>query len=91
VRRLLRTAACVWLALIAPARLDAAALPGGMPLTARYTAEDYPAGPVNLAVVGDPRGVVWGGNGDGLLRFAGGRWELIELPGRSPARPLPIR
>src|SRR5687767_411293 len=67
-----------------------AALPGGMPLTARYTVADYPAAPANLAVIGDPRGMVWAGNNDGLLRFAGGRWELIGLPGRSPARAMAI-
>ncbi|HET9485676.1 MAG TPA: diguanylate cyclase [Xanthomonadales bacterium] len=59
-------------------------------MTARYTAEHYPAAPTNLAVVGDPRGMVWAGNTDGLLRFAGGRWSLVTLPGRSPARAMAI-
>ena len=83
-----RLAACM-LAL-APSLAHPAALPGGMPLMTRYTAADYPAAPTNLAVVGDPRGLVWVGNAEGLLRYAGGHWTLIELPGRSPARAMAV-
>ena len=83
-----RLASCALM--LASAGLEAAALPGGMPLTTRYTAADYPGAPTNLAVVGDPRGLVWVGNADGLLRYAGGHWSLVELPGRSPARAMAI-
>ncbi len=82
--------ACSLLAAAVAGSALAASLPGGMPLSARYTVEHYPAAPANLAVLGDPRGLVWAGNAEGLLRHASGRWELIELPGRSPARALAI-
>src|SRR5688500_14427072 len=75
---------------LSPAPADAAALRGGAPLSTRYTAEDYPGAPGVLAVLGDPRGMVWAGNVEGLLRFASGRFELIELPGRASARALAI-
>ena len=90
VCQLLGCAALASLLLLTAPPGRAAALPGGMPLMARYTANDYPGAPANFAVVGDPRGMVWAGNSEGLLRFAGGRWELIELPGRSPARAMAI-
>ena len=84
-------ASALVLALLLPAGRPAAEpLAGGRPLTARFGVEDYPAVPSNLAVMGDARGVLWVGNAEGVLRFAGGRWELVELPGRSPARALAL-
>jgi diguanylate cyclase (GGDEF)-like protein len=71
----------------AQAAPDAADL-RGLPLMQRYTAEDIPASPSHLAVATDDQGVIYVGNVEGVLRFAGGRWELFALPGGSAARAL---
>lgn len=60
----------------------------GLPLMQRYTSEDLPAAPGHLAVTSDDRGVIYVGNGEGVLRFSGGEWELFELPRQSVARAL---
>lgn len=60
----------------------------GTPLMQRYTAEDYLAAPVHLAVQADADGTVYIGNVEGVLRFDGSQWSVLELPGRSPARSL---
>lgn len=60
----------------------------GLPLMQRYTAEDIPAAPSHLAVAADAAGVIYVGNAEGVLRFAGGRWELFTLPGRTTVRAL---
>ena len=60
----------------------------GLPLLQRYTAAEIPAAPGHSAIVSDERGVIYVGNGEGVLRFTGGEWELIPLPGRRGARSL---
>ncbi|HET6603118.1 MAG TPA: diguanylate cyclase [Xanthomonadaceae bacterium] len=62
----------------------------GTPLLQRYTAEDYPVAPVHLALAPAPDGAIYVGNIEGLLRFDGAQWQLIELPQRSPARSLAL-
>lgn len=60
----------------------------GLPLLQRYTSAEIPAAPGHSAIVSDERGVIYVGNGEGVLRFTGGEWELIPLPGRRGARSL---
>jgi diguanylate cyclase (GGDEF)-like protein len=60
----------------------------GLPLLQRYTVEEIPAAPSHMAVTSDADGVIYVGNVEGVLRFAGGRWELFALPGDSAARAL---
>ena len=66
----------------------AAATIRGLPLMQRYTSEDIPAAPGHLSVTSDDRGVIYVGNGEGVLRFSGGEWELFELPRGAVARAL---
>lgn len=60
----------------------------GAPLQRRFLPEDYNAAPVHLAVTSDEYGRMVFGNIEGLLRYDGENWELIELPARAPVRSL---
>jgi diguanylate cyclase (GGDEF)-like protein len=63
----------------------------GMPLLRNFSSKSYAADPQNWAMVQDPRGLIYVGNGDGLLEFDGGRWRLIRLANRTnTARSLAV-
>jgi diguanylate cyclase (GGDEF)-like protein len=64
--------------------------PAGTPFFTRYTSADYPTAPKHLAVAAAPDGRVWVGNVEGVLRFAGGRFDLVRLPGAAPGRSLAL-
>jgi diguanylate cyclase (GGDEF)-like protein len=58
----------------------------GMPLLRRFSAEDYNATPSHWALATDKEGRLFVGNSEGVLRYDGETWSLIELPGQSLAR-----
>lgn len=60
----------------------------GAPLMQRYTAKDYNANPQHSTITTDKAGQLYVGNLEGILRFDGTTWELIELPGRQIVRDL---
>lgn len=60
----------------------------GTPLLRRFLPEDYQATPQHWAITTDQAGHLFVGNGEGVLRYDGERWDLIGLPGRSLARAL---
>ncbi|MDQ3287236.1 MAG: diguanylate cyclase [Pseudomonadota bacterium] len=60
----------------------------GTPLLRRFLPEDYQATPHHWALTTDQAGRLFVGNGEGVLRYDGERWDLIGLPGRYPAREL---
>jgi diguanylate cyclase (GGDEF)-like protein len=60
----------------------------GAPLSHRFSSSDFGSHPGNLDVLALATGEVYAGNFEGLLRYAGGRFELIALPGAVPARAL---
>ncbi|MBI5767299.1 MAG: histidine kinase [Verrucomicrobia bacterium] len=61
------------------------------PLARTWVARDYGGGPINLAVAQHPKtGLVYVGNGRGLLEFDGALWRMIPLPDHGPARALAI-
>lgn len=60
----------------------------GAPLLQRYTAKDFNANPQQLSIATDKAGRLFVGNVEGILRFDGTAWELIELPGKQVARDL---
>ncbi len=62
----------------------------GAPLMQRFTSVEMGGHPSNHAVVADPDGVVYSGNYQGVLRYAGGTFSLIALPGAAPARALAL-
>jgi diguanylate cyclase (GGDEF)-like protein len=58
----------------------------GMPLLRRFSPEDYNATPSHWSLVTDKAGRLYVGNSEGVLRYDGETWSLIELPGRQMGR-----
>ena len=58
----------------------------GMPLLRRYMPQDYNATPQHWAIATDREGRLFVGNSEGVLRYDGDRWQLIELPGKQLGR-----
>jgi diguanylate cyclase (GGDEF)-like protein len=58
----------------------------GMPLLRRYLPEDYNATPQHWAIATDKEGRLFVGNSEGVLRYDGEKWDLIELPGKQLGR-----
>ncbi|MGI9552699.1 MAG: ATP-binding protein, partial [Aurantibacter sp.] len=52
----------------------------GIPYMQHYEAKDYDARPDNHAVVQGDNGMIYFGNGKGILEFDGIDWRLIQLP-----------
>lgn len=62
----------------------------GSPLLESFTVRDYGAHAQNWAVAQDPRGLMYVGNGDGVLEFDGQQWRLIPVANRTMVRSLAI-
>src|SRR4249919_2821021 len=58
----------------------------GMPLLRRFSPEDYNATPSHLSLATDKEGRLFVGNAEGVLRYDGETWSLIELPGHQTGR-----
>ncbi|MFS8063657.1 MAG: diguanylate cyclase [Luteimonas sp.] len=58
----------------------------GTPLLRRYLPEDYNATPQHWAIATDKDGRLFVGNSEGVLRYDGDQWTLIELPGKQLGR-----
>lgn len=63
------------------------AIPEGAPPLARFV-PDIEIGPQNFAIAQDADSSVYVGNGHGVLRFDGERWQLIRLPNGDLVRSL---
>jgi diguanylate cyclase (GGDEF)-like protein len=79
--RLLVLLLLAWLPLLAGAQSL-----HGMPLLRRFTAEDYNATPSHWALATDRDGRLFVGNSEGVLRYDGETWSLVELPGKQLGR-----
>lgn len=55
-----------------------------------YHSQDYKAAYQNWQVLQDKNGVMYFANGDGVLTYDGGTWQLIETPRKSVARSIAI-
>lgn len=53
-----------------------------------YTQKLYRGHPQNWSIVQDERGIMYFGNGDGILEYDGVTWRMIVLPNKSTARSL---
>jgi diguanylate cyclase (GGDEF)-like protein len=60
----------------------------GLPWITRYTSAEHGAHPLSFAVQPVPGGEVFVANADGLLRYFGGRWQLLDLPDMATTRSL---
>ena len=62
----------------------------GIPFLTNWSPKDYGEHKQNWAIVQDDRGVMYFGNGDGVLEYDGVTWRLISLPTQSWALSLAI-
>ncbi|MFZ0389843.1 MAG: triple tyrosine motif-containing protein, partial [Calditrichia bacterium] len=60
----------------------------GMPLIRNYLPSEYNAGFDNWSILQDQRGLMYFGNGTGVLEFDGVSWRLIKIPNGSAVRCL---
>ena len=60
----------------------------GTPLLRRYLPQDYNATPQHWAIATDREGRLFVGNAEGVLRYDGEQWSLIQLPGKQVGREL---
>src|SRR5688572_26510416 len=81
VARLLVLLLLCWLPLQAAAQTLS-----GMPLLRRFSPEDYNATPSHWSLATDKDGRLFVGNAEGVLRYDGESWTLIELPGKQLGR-----
>ncbi len=54
----------------------------GKPFIHNYTSKEYKAHVQNWSIAQDSRGVMYIGNGDGILEFDGTSWRLIPIEGQ---------
>ncbi|MBY0426800.1 MAG: hypothetical protein K2Q22_14285, partial [Cytophagales bacterium] len=59
-----------------------------IPYIKNFTTSDYKAEAQNRAILQDRNGILYFGNGKGLLRFDGKNWDLIPLSNKSAARSM---
>ncbi|MEO8001350.1 MAG: GGDEF domain-containing protein [Arenimonas sp.] len=78
---------CLWL-FQSPQLLAQTMKLHGAPLMQRYTAKDFNANPQHFSITTDKAGRLFVGNSEGILRYDGTSWELIELPAKQIARDL---
>jgi len=62
----------------------------GYPFTIQYLTDEYGAHYQNWAVYQDKKGLMYFGNGDGVLVYDGINWELITLPNQSSVLALTL-
>jgi len=62
----------------------------GTPLLRRYLPEDYNATPQHWSIATDDEGRLFVGNSEGVLRYDGETWSLIELPGKRLGRDVVV-
>jgi signal transduction histidine kinase/DNA-binding response OmpR family regulator/ligand-binding sensor domain-containing protein len=55
----------------------------GVKYITNYTPKDYNNSPQNWCIVQDKRGIIYAGNGGGLLEYDGVSWRLITIPNSS--------
>jgi signal transduction histidine kinase len=62
----------------------------GLIQSKHFSSKDYRAGTQNWAIVEDQRGVMYFGNGAGVLEYNGETWNLIRLSNESSVRSLAV-
>jgi signal transduction histidine kinase/ligand-binding sensor domain-containing protein len=75
--------ACLWAVAALAAEEEA-----GNPGIRTFSPREYSAQNQNWAIQQDQRGLIYVGNGEGVLEFDGVRWRLIPTPNRSVVRSL---
>ena len=77
-------------AIVPTPSITASTLLVGLPLLRSFNPKEYGADPQNWAIIQDLRGVIYIGNGDGVLEFDGVRWRLIRIASNTVVRSLAV-
>jgi signal transduction histidine kinase len=56
--------------------------PGQQLFVQRYSKDDYQGGWQNWRFAQDKKGIIYVANNDGVLRFNGKKWDLLDVPGQ---------
>jgi ligand-binding sensor domain-containing protein/DNA-binding CsgD family transcriptional regulator len=62
----------------------------GLPYVKNFTKEIYRHHPRNMAIAQGKTGIMYFGNGDGLLEFDGTNWSLLPMPNKSAVISLSV-
>lgn len=79
---------CAMVFLVHPVRIIAQEKIFGQPYLHQFNVDQYQAHEQNWDIVQDDKGLMYFGNGDGLLIFNGTSWELLEMPGQTMVQSL---
>ncbi len=60
----------------------------GSPFISNYKTENNFGHPQNWGIVQSKHGLMFFANGNGVMVFDGKKWEIIELPGKTPPRAI---
>ncbi|MCI0693875.1 GAF domain-containing protein [candidate division KSB1 bacterium] len=77
-------------AMVAPQTPSAPSSPNetGLPFIRNYSPKEYGAHAQNWTITQDSRGVMYFGNGTGVLEYDGVSWRLLQLPNKANVRAL---
>jgi GAF domain-containing protein/CheY-like chemotaxis protein len=73
-----------------PSALRASPNETGLPFIRNYSPKEYGAHAQNWTIAQDKRGVMYFGNGLGVLEYDGVSWRLLQLPNKSSIRTLAL-
>ena len=62
----------------------------GKPFLRNYTPKEYKGHAQNWSMAQDGRGIVYIGNGNGVMEYDGSTWRMIELPNKVTARSMAV-
>jgi len=79
-----------WVAAQSPTARNAAHGEIGMPFIRNYNPKEYGAHAQNWTITQDRRGVMYFGNGSGVLEYDGVSWRLLQLPNKANVRALAL-
>lgn len=60
----------------------------GSPFIYNYKTENFHGHPQNWGIVQSKYGLMFFANGNGVMVYDGNKWEMIELPGKTPPRAI---
>ena len=62
----------------------------GKPFLRNYVPKEYQGHVQNWAITQDPRGVMFFGNGNGMMTYDGSEWRITDLPNQVTVRSMAI-
>ena len=70
----------LWILFSCSLLLKAQSDQAGMPFIKNFSPQEYEQHPQNWAILQDNRGIIYIGNGNGVIEYDGEEFRLIEMP-----------